>query len=157
MSPEAEFYVTLFDSILTNPSAVGHGHNGYYFGENGEYTWYDLAKAIGAALVKRGIAKSDEPTTFAKEELSKYFWTEEIAGIWGSNARVKSPHARSLGWAPKLTTKDFLASIDAEVEVFTKQQKESQSESTFDGEGEKVKSKRRSGSWLTKVLRRLRH
>ncbi len=120
---EAEFYVKLFDAILTSPSAVGHGHNGYYFGENGEFSWYDLAKAIGKALVKRGISTSDEPTTFEKEELSKYFWTEEISGIWGSNARVRSPHARSLGWEPKLTIEDFLASIDSEVEAIIQSQK----------------------------------
>lgn len=122
MIVEAEFYVKLYDAILANPSAVGHGHNGYYFGENGEYSWYDLAKAIGKSLVRRGISKSDEPTTFAKEELSKYFWAEEIAGIWGSNARVKSPHARSIGWQPKLTTQDFLANIDAEVGEIIRQQ-----------------------------------
>lgn len=113
----------LFDAILTSASAVGHGHDGYYFGENGEFSWYDLAKAIGKALVKRGISTSDEPTTFAKEELSKYFWTEEISGIWGSNARVRSPHARSLGWEPKLTIEDFLASIDSEVEAIIQSQK----------------------------------
>ncbi|KAI0090262.1 NAD-P-binding protein [Irpex rosettiformis] len=123
VNEQAEFYVTLYDAITTNPSAVGHGHNGYYFGENGEYTWYELAKAIGKALVKRGLSTSDEPTTFSKEELIKYFWTEEISGIWGSNARVKAPRARSLGWQPKLTIEDFLASIDAEVEAHLKHQK----------------------------------
>ena len=123
ITTEAEFYITLYDAIAADPSKVGHGHNGYYFGENGEYTWYDLATAIGKALVKRGLSKSAEPTTFSKEELVKYFWTEDIAGIWGSNARVKAPHARSLGWQPKLTTQDFLESIDAEVEAHLKQQK----------------------------------
>ncbi|KAI0806131.1 NAD-P-binding protein [Irpex lacteus] len=123
VNEQAEFYVQLFDAITTTPSQVGHGHNGYYFGENGEYTWYDLARAIGKALVKRGISTSEEPTTFAKEELPKYFWTEEISGIWGSNARVRSPHARSLGWAPRLTTKDFLANVDKEVEAIIQSQK----------------------------------
>ncbi len=130
---------------------MGHGHNGYYFGENGEYSWYDLSRAIGKALVKRGISNSSEPTTFAKEELSKYFWTEEIAGIWGSNARVKAPHSRSIGWQPRLTTQDFLASIDAEVDAIIKQQKELEQPKA---------DKRRSTSWLTsaasKVIRRIR-
>lgn len=131
---------------------MGHGHNGYYFGENGEYSWYDLSRAIGKALVKRGISNSSEPTTFAKEELSKYFWTEEIAGIWGSNARVKAPHSRSIGWQTRLTTQHFLASIDAEVDAITiKQQKELEQPKA---------DKRRSTSWLTsaasKVIRRIR-
>lgn len=76
MDLEAEFYVTLFDAILSRPEEIGHGHDGYYFGENGEYSWYDLGKAIGKALVRRGLSSSDEPTTFSREELTKFFGSE---------------------------------------------------------------------------------
>ncbi len=37
--------------------------------------------------------------------------------ILGANSRARAPHARSLGWQPKLGTQEFLDSIDAEVEV----------------------------------------
>ena len=34
---------------------------------------YDISKAIGVAMVELGKAKIDEPTTFTKEDLDKYF------------------------------------------------------------------------------------
>lgn len=73
---EAGFYTILYDAIVSNPEKVGHGRHGYYIGENGDYLLYDVAKAIGKALVKRGISKSEEPTTFTTEELIKYFTSE---------------------------------------------------------------------------------
>ena len=38
--------------------------------------WYDLAKAMGKAFVKRHLSQSDEPTSFTSEELVKYFGSE---------------------------------------------------------------------------------
>jgi hypothetical protein len=66
----------LYDAIVTNPEKVGHGRDGFYFGINGEHTWYDISKAIGQAMVKLGLSKSDEPTTFSHDEIIKYFGTE---------------------------------------------------------------------------------
>lgn len=91
----------LYDAIVTHPDKVGHGVDGYYFGENGEHPWYDISKAIGEAMVERGLSKTDEPTTFTDEELVKY--------------------SRSLGWKPKLSSPDMVASIDAEMEAILKQ------------------------------------
>lgn len=53
--------------------AVGHGREGFYFGLNGEHNLYDVSKELGRALVVLGKASSDEPTTFTKEEIDKYF------------------------------------------------------------------------------------
>ena len=53
--------------------AIGHGREGFYFGENGEHRLYDLSKAIGTAMVELGRAEIDEPTTFTQEEFEKYF------------------------------------------------------------------------------------
>ncbi len=66
----------LFDAILENPEKVGHGPNGYYFGENGDYLWYDALKAIGKALAKRGLSPSEEPTPLTSEEIKKFFGLE---------------------------------------------------------------------------------
>lgn len=76
ISLEGDLFIVLYDAILNNPDKIGHGRDGFYFGENGEHLWYDISKAIGKALVKRGISESDEPTTFTKEELAKYFGSE---------------------------------------------------------------------------------
>ncbi|EMD33971.1 hypothetical protein CERSUDRAFT_67591 [Gelatoporia subvermispora B] len=115
----ADLYIVLYDAIATDPDAVGHGREGYYFAENGEHTWMDLGKAIGRALVEVGVSESDEPTTFEREELIKYFGSEAFGNaVSGTNSRCRADRGRSIGWKPKYTTADMLASIKPEVEIF---------------------------------------
>jgi len=108
----ADLYIVLYDSIITNP-ATGHGREGFYFGENGEHTLYDLCKAIGEALVAIGKTDNPEPTTFklTKEELDKY----EGSSYLGTNSRAVANRSRSIGWKPVKTTKDLFASVKPEV------------------------------------------
>lgn len=69
----ADLYIVLFDAILKNPEEVGHGREGFYFGENGEHTLLDISAEIGKALVALGKAKTDEVTPFSDAELDKYY------------------------------------------------------------------------------------
>ncbi|KAI0696908.1 NAD(P)-binding protein [Cytidiella melzeri] len=119
---QADLYTILYDAIVTRPENVGHGRDGFYFGINGEHTWYDISKAIGKAMVKLGLSESDEPTTFTDEELRKYFGSEEMGNSYGTNSRGQANHSKSLGWQPKLTSQDMLESIYAETEAIIKQQ-----------------------------------
>ncbi|CAL1716979.1 unnamed protein product [Somion occarium] len=118
----SELYIVLFDSIVSNPDKTGHGREGYYFGENGEHRWYDISRAVGEALVELGISKDPEPTSFTDEELIKYFGSVDAGNYAGSNSRCRANRGRSIGWNPKHTTKDMLASIKPEVEAILKQQ-----------------------------------
>lgn len=68
---EADLYIILLDAALGKPE-IGHGTDGYYFGESGEHSLYDVGKAVAEALVELGIG-SPEPTTFTKAEIDKYF------------------------------------------------------------------------------------
>jgi nucleoside-diphosphate-sugar epimerase len=109
----ADLYINLYDAICSDPD-TGHGRNGYYFGENGEHSMYEVGKAIGEALVSFGKGTNVEPSTFTEEELEKYF-----GGGWlGCNSRCKATHSRAIGWKPTKTLKDFLESIKGEVETF---------------------------------------
>jgi len=108
----AQFYRIIFDAALSDPN-LPHGRDGYYIAENGEYRLYDLAKAYSQALYDLGKGKSPDPTPFTADEAQKYF-----GGVWiGSNTRAKSVRARTLGWKPTKTTKDFLESVRPEVEA----------------------------------------
>lgn len=75
---EADFFLQLYDAVVTGAEKIGHGRDGYFFGENGNYVWHEFSKAVGKALYKRGLSKSDEPTTFTAEEVIKYFGSEVI-------------------------------------------------------------------------------
>ncbi|KAF8199609.1 hypothetical protein BJ912DRAFT_1139672 [Pholiota molesta] len=109
----ADLYLVLFDAIRKDPT-TGHGREGYYFGENGEHSLYEVGKAIGEALVALGKSDNPEPTTFTKEEIDKYF---EGSAYLGSNSRARANHSRAIGWKPVKTKADFLASIKPEVET----------------------------------------
>lgn len=76
LSSVADLYINLFDALTKNPEKVGHGRDGYYFGITEEHSWYDLSKEIGKVLFELGITKAAEPTTFARQELPKYFGSE---------------------------------------------------------------------------------
>jgi len=68
----ANLYIHIFDAVNSNRSP-GHGREGYYFGENGEHTLYDLAKQIGYILVKFNKSTFQDPATFTQDEIVKYF------------------------------------------------------------------------------------
>ncbi|TFK90669.1 NAD-P-binding protein [Polyporus arcularius HHB13444] len=118
----ADLYLTVFDTAVRDPDAAEHGWNGFYLGENGEHSWYQVSKAIGHVLVGLGISNDPEPTSFTSEELVKYFGSEEDAfSTWGSNSRARGNRGRSIGWKPRHTAEDMLKSITPEVEALVKQ------------------------------------
>ncbi|GJE96185.1 NAD(P)-binding protein [Phanerochaete sordida] len=120
----SDLYIILYDAIVTKGTeGVDHGIRGYYFGENGEHAWGDISRAVGQAMVALGLATEAEPTAFTDEELEKYFGSVETGNYWGTNSRARANHSRALGWKPKYTTQDMLASIKPEVEAILKQQK----------------------------------
>ena len=120
----ADLYIVLFDSIVAKPEETGHGWEGFYFGENGEHSWYQISKAIGDALVKLGLTDEVEPTPFTVEELVKYFGSEKAGWYSGTNSRCRANRGRSIGWKPKYTTEDMLKSIYPEVEALWKQKQQ---------------------------------
>lgn len=126
-------YIVLHDSIKSNP-ATGHGREGYYFAENGEYTQYDAAKAVAEAIVAKGIGTL-EPTPFTDEDykqkpivsglqLAKFLNIDitivllEQLRYFGTNSRCRADRSRSIGWKPVKT--DMLASIQPELDELLK-------------------------------------
>lgn len=62
----------LFDAVSSSTS-IGHGREGFYFGESGEHDLYEISKTISEVLVELGKGKDRTPTTFTDEECQKYF------------------------------------------------------------------------------------
>ncbi|KAL1944844.1 hypothetical protein VTO73DRAFT_2464 [Trametes versicolor] len=117
----ADLYIVLFDAIVSGTSR--HGWEGFYFGENGQHSWYQISRAIGDALVALRISQDPEPTAFTVEELVKYCGGESLSRYYsGSNSRLKGDRGRAIGWKPKFTIEDLLKSIRPEVEVLVQQQ-----------------------------------
>ncbi|EGN98782.1 hypothetical protein SERLA73DRAFT_181420 [Serpula lacrymans var. lacrymans S7.3] len=111
----ASLYIVLYEAILAGKA--GHGREGLYFGENGEHLLYDVSKAVAEALYELGKGRSPEPTMVTEEELK----VDPRTIYLGTNSRCRASRARALGWKPKYTTKDLLASIKPEVEAILKE------------------------------------
>jgi hypothetical protein len=69
----ADLYLYLFNAALMNPTGTAHGHEGFYFAENGEHTLYQVGKAICEAMITVGECSEPEPSTFTDEEIQQYF------------------------------------------------------------------------------------
>ncbi|KAJ3514590.1 hypothetical protein NLJ89_g2291 [Agrocybe chaxingu] len=106
-----DLFIALFNSARKNP-ATGHGREGFYFGETGEHTLYEVSKAIGDVLVELGKSDNPEPTTFTKEEIDKYF---QGSTYLGTNSRCRANRSRAIGWKPTSDKTQFLASIKPEI------------------------------------------
>ena len=77
---DADVYYRLFCKVLEDPSGLGHGRTGYYFTENGECVLYDIAKAIGTALVAAGVSN---PHSVQVPALIKAAFDRKRAGVVG--------------------------------------------------------------------------
>ncbi|KLO17101.1 NAD-binding protein [Schizopora paradoxa] len=108
----ADLYIVLFDRIRADPEGTPNGREGYYFGASGEHSLYDVCKKIAEVLAQKGKGQSAEPTTFTQADLDKYF---DGSAYLGSNSRCIAERSLSIGWKPKKSTPDFLASIEPEV------------------------------------------
>ena len=122
---DADVYYRLFCKVLEDPSGLGHGRTGYYFTENGECVLYDIAKAIGTALVAAGVASEAEPDLFTKEECDKYFGKYSVfdaVDLMFANVRCRADRARrDLGWAPThVAPEEVLATVPEIVEAAVK-------------------------------------
>jgi len=107
----ADLYITLYDGVLSG--RAGHGREGYYFAENGHYTWHGLSKAVAEALVALGKVKNTEPTPFTTAEREEL----PLLRILGTNALCHANRGRALGWKPKYTIDDLYKSLKPEAEV----------------------------------------
>lgn len=77
------------------------GAETYFFTENGEHTWGELARQIGEEAQKLGFIDGPPPELrdYSMEDAEKYAGFE--ATSWGMNARCEAVRARKvLGWKP---------------------------------------------------------
>ncbi|GAA5980981.1 hypothetical protein JCM10908_003939 [Rhodotorula pacifica] len=123
----ADLYSFLLARILKGDEAVTSGKRGYYFVQDGEHTWADVANGIAKSLVKQGAIKSaevrQESADWVKEHLG--FGTPQLIRLgFSSNSRARDDRARSLGWRPKKSADDFEKHFDDEVATVVAESKQ---------------------------------
>lgn len=104
-------YMIIFNQLLAayGPDAdrnaqpnpyVTTGREGYYFAENGQHSWRQLAEKIGEVLFKKGIAQSAKVTSFPDDEVESSLWGKFSWYVVGSQSNSKAERIRKLGWKP---------------------------------------------------------
>ncbi|KAJ7596376.1 hypothetical protein C8J56DRAFT_1011215 [Mycena floridula] len=139
ISEVANLVVLLFTSAIERPSETAHGREGFYFGENGASSFYDMHKGVQQVLIKTGRAKTGlhVPTTLSQDEISKYMpFPPFFLRIMSGNAVCKSSKSRSLGWNPVKSQKDFMESLHEDLELIAA--KTSPRESFFEKKAESL-------------------
>ncbi|KAH7087481.1 hypothetical protein FB567DRAFT_346454 [Paraphoma chrysanthemicola] len=73
---------------------------GYYFAENGEFSWGDIGTQIAKLAFDKKLINSAEVDHISKEEADQL--RDYGSYLWGTNSRSKAIRARKLlGWTPK--------------------------------------------------------
>ncbi|KAI0033233.1 NAD(P)-binding protein [Vararia minispora EC-137] len=112
----ADLYDIIFRGALAG--VAPHGREGYYFAENGDVSFGEVARAYTKTLYNLGKSKTPEPTPFTDEEAQGDFGF--LIAVLGSNCRARSVIAKKLGWKPVKTTEDMLNSVSETTEAVVK-------------------------------------
>ena len=92
-------YLKLVEAAVAGGGDATWNEKGYYFAENGEFTWGNIAKLVAAAAHEQGFIPSDEVVAMSPEQISKFAPFGPV--IWGANSRGRALRARRLlGWSP---------------------------------------------------------
>jgi nucleoside-diphosphate-sugar epimerase len=95
----ARLYLKLTEAAAAGGEGADWNEEGYYFAENGEFRWGEIAKLIAKKAHAKGLIKTDEVDDLSNEEVAKILAFGPI--IWGTNSRGKAQRARErLGWNP---------------------------------------------------------
>ncbi|KAL8945827.1 MAG: hypothetical protein Q9222_007687 [Ikaeria aurantiellina] len=96
----SDAYISLVEAAAAGGGKATWGPEGYYFTENGEHIWGEVAKAVTAAAHKHGFITSDELKTLPYDEIVKMCPHGPM--LWGANSRCRAIRARKLlDWSPK--------------------------------------------------------
>ncbi|KAI9754560.1 MAG: peroxisome- protein [Chaenotheca gracillima] len=95
----SDAYVLLVEEALKpNGGNVTWGPSGYYFIENGEHVWGDVATATTKVLQQKSHISTADVEGLPEDEINKI--QPFGAVLWGGNSRGKAQRIRALGWKP---------------------------------------------------------
>ncbi|KAH9859851.1 hypothetical protein IAQ61_011633 [Plenodomus lingam] len=115
----SELFVALIKAALSpNGGKATWNDKGYYFAENGEFAWGDIAREIARCAFDKKLINSNELDTLDKDGANKLI---AMGGyLWGFNSRGRAIRARKLlDWKPtQKSALDLLPEIiDAEAKA----------------------------------------
>lgn len=101
----SELYVKLVEEAVRGGGDATWDDKGYYFAENGEYVWGEMAAKIAKEAKKQGLIDKDGVDSISKEEADEL--APHGSAKWGMNSRCRAIRARKLlGWKPVAPSPD---------------------------------------------------
>lgn len=94
-------FLALVEAAVDHGGKAAWGKEGYYFVENGEHIWGEIAKIIASTAKDQGFLSSDEVVSISSDEADQQLMPYASL-LLGANSRCKAFRARKLlGWTPK--------------------------------------------------------
>jgi len=92
-------FLRLVEEAVKGGGKATWGPKGYYFAENGDFVWGDVAAAITKYAYEKKFIRHAEIDKVSSKVADNY--TKFGAAIWGQNSRGRAVRARKvLGWEP---------------------------------------------------------
>jgi nucleoside-diphosphate-sugar epimerase len=93
-------FLALVTAALEGGGKATWNDEGYYFAENGDFVWGDVARAIAKIAFEKKLINSPEVENVSTEKADEL--TAHGSYLWGMNSRARAIRARKLfGWEPK--------------------------------------------------------
>ncbi len=95
----SDCYLKLTEAALQGGGKATWDQDGYYFTENGEFLWGDMARSVAQEVFKQGFIKDSKVESLSLDDANNAIpfggWK------WGMNSRCRAIRARKLlGWSP---------------------------------------------------------
>ena len=96
----SDVFISLVEAATAGGGQASWGKEGYYFTENGEHVWGDIAQLVATSAHKRGLVPSARVEVLPQKEIDEMCPSGTL--LWGANSRCRAIRARKLlGWSPK--------------------------------------------------------
>lgn len=109
-------YLLLTEAAARGGDGADWDADGYYFSENGQHVWGELAKDIAARAKKLGLIAGNEVASLSPDDTKNHHPFGPV--LWGTNSIGKADRARKLGWKP--TGKSLVDTLDEAIQIEAK-------------------------------------
>ncbi|KAF5366972.1 hypothetical protein D9758_003901 [Tetrapyrgos nigripes] len=114
-------YLILLCAILSSQTPPHGRKQGYYFAENGNYSWEKMSIAIAKRMAGKGVLKDASLKPPTEEDYKKIadIMMQPVDMVYISVAgscSIRGDNARLLGWKPKYGVDHLMSKIDDEVD-----------------------------------------
>ncbi|EEU36639.1 uncharacterized protein NECHADRAFT_86561 [Fusarium vanettenii 77-13-4] len=110
----SKLWLKLVEAAAQGGGKADWGSKGYYFVENGDFTWKAITEKISQEAKKQGLWEHEKVESLSVEDADKV-WSY-ASFFWGTNSRSRAIRARKiLDWEP--VEKDIFADVVAVVKA----------------------------------------